>query len=104
MTLGNGNVFVGSGVHEAAQARLHRQERPDRGTNVEQTETFNVRTGKWRQNSASANHSLPLFPRMHLLPDGHVYYDAGGQTFNPFGQSADEALWNFTASYDPTTQ
>ena len=104
VTLANGNVFVGSGVTKLLKPVYTDKNVLDSGTNVEQTETFNVQTGKWRQNPASANHSLPLFPRLHLLPDGHVYYDAGGQTFNPFGQSADEALWNFTASYDPGTQ
>ncbi len=41
---------------------------------------------------------------MHLLPNGNVYYDAGGQTFNPAGQAYDEALWNTTASYNPQTR
>ncbi|TMF48439.1 MAG: DUF1929 domain-containing protein, partial [Chloroflexi bacterium] len=33
-----------------------------------------------------------------------VYYDAGGQVFNPFGQSVDEALWNQAAVYDPAAK
>jgi hypothetical protein len=104
VTLGNGNVFIASGVTKLLKPVYTNHNVLDSGTNVEQTETFDVATGKWQLNPTSANHSLPLFPRLHLLPDGHVYYDAGGQTFNPFGQSYDEALWNFTASYDPTTQ
>src|SRR6185312_2845128 len=74
------------------------------GTNVKQTETYDLKSGKWVYNGTSADHSLPLFPRLHLLPDGHVYYDAGGQTFNPFGQSYDEALWNEAAVYDPASK
>jgi hypothetical protein len=38
------------------------------------------------------------------LPDGHVYYDAGGEVFNPFGQAYDEAAWNIAGSYDPASQ
>ena len=34
----------------------------------------------------------------------HVYYNAAGQSFNPLGQSYDEALWNVAASYDPATR
>jgi hypothetical protein len=45
-----------------------------------------------------------LYPRLHLLPNGHVFYNAGGQAFNPFGQGYDQALWNITASYNPSTQ
>ncbi len=76
----------------------------DSGTNVKQTENYDPKTGTWTANPASANKSLPLYPRLHLLPDGKTYYDAGGQTFNPFGQSYDEALWSFASVYDPKTQ
>jgi hypothetical protein len=100
VTLPDGRVFVASGV-----TKLLKPVYPSRplasGTNVEQTETYDPRTGRWTYNGASADHSFPLFPRLHLLPDGKVYYDAAGQTFNPVGQSYDEALWNQAAAYDP---
>jgi hypothetical protein len=71
---------------------------------VTQTETFDSGSGNWRPNGRSANRSLPLFPRIHLLPNGHVYYDAAGQSFNPFGQSVDQFKWNMAASYNPRTR
>lgn len=102
-TLADGKVLVTSGV-----TKLIKPVYPNNplmsGTNVKQTETFDPKTGRWTQNPASADRSLPLYPRNHLLPDGHVFYDTGGQTFNPAGQSYDEALWNMAASYDPKTQ
>ncbi len=105
ITMGNGQVFVASGVTKLLKPVYDTPETALlSGTNVEQTETYNPTTGKWTTNKPTADHSLPLFPRLHLLPDGNIYYDAGGQTFNPFGQSYDEALWNVTASYNPTTQ
>jgi hypothetical protein len=105
VTLGSGKVFVASGVTKLLKPVYTQPETALlSGTNVEQTETFDPSTGKWTLNQPSADHTLPLFPRLHLLPDGNVYYDAGGQTFNPFGQSYDEALWNIAASYNPTTQ
>ena len=55
-------------------------------------------------NGPLAERTLPLFPRLHLLPNGHVYYNAGGQSFNPFGEGYDQALWNLTAAYDPATK
>jgi hypothetical protein len=105
VTLGNGSVFVASGVTKLLKPVYDQSETALlSGTNVEQTETFNLQKGTWATNPPTADHSLPLFPRLHLLPDGNVYYDAGGQTFNPFGQSYDEALWNLAASYNPKTQ
>src|SRR4051794_10303332 len=100
VTLGDGKVFVASGVTKLLKP-VYTQRPLMSGTNVEQSETFDPAAGKWADNGAGGTRSLPLYPRLHLLPDGHVYYDAGGQTFNPFGQSYDEALWNTAASYDP---
>jgi hypothetical protein len=103
VTLGDGNVFVASGVTKLVKP-LYTSDPLVSGTNVEQTETYDVAAGQWAANPASASRALPLYPRLHLLPDGHVYYDAGGQVFNPAGESYDEALWNITGSYDPRTQ
>ncbi|GAC1445361.1 MAG: hypothetical protein NVS3B26_13000 [Mycobacteriales bacterium] len=100
VTLPNGGVFVASGVTKLIKP-VYPNRPQDSGTNVLQTETYSPRTGTWSYNGDSAKKSLPLFPRLHLLPDGHVYYDAAGQTFNPDGQSYDEALWNMASSYDP---
>lgn len=103
VTLADNKVFVASGVTKLIKP-VYDKRPADSGTNVLQTETYDPATGKWSYNGDGAKKSLPLFPRLHLLPDGHVYYDAGGQTFNPSGQSYDEALWNMTSSYDPKTK
>ena len=102
VTLPNGNLFVASGVTKLLKP-IYPDRPADSGTNVVETETYNLGTGKWTYNGTGANHSLPLYPRLHLLPDGNVYYDAGGQTFNPDGQSYDEATWNLAAAYSPAT-
>jgi uncharacterized membrane protein YgcG len=102
VTLGNGNVFVASGVTKLLKP-IYPSHLADSGTNVKQTETYNPATNKWTDNGANATRSLPLFPRLHLLPNGHVYYDAAGQDFNPMGQSYDEALWNIAGTYDPVS-
>jgi hypothetical protein len=103
VTLANGDIFVASGVTKLIKP-AYSNDPLDSGTNVRQTETFDPSSGKWTDNGAAAERSLPLFPRIHLLPDGKVYYDAGGQVFNPDGQSYDEALWNIAAVYDPATR
>ena len=102
VTLPNGNLFIASGVTKLLKP-VYPNAPTNSGTNVKQTETFDVATGKWTYNGTSADYSLPLYPRLHLLPDGKVYYDTGGQTFNPDGQSYDEVLWNFPAIYDPAS-
>ena len=103
VTLGNGQVLVASGVTKLIKP-FYPTHLSDSLKNVEQTETFDPVNKVWVNNGPSANRALPLFPRLHLLPDGHVYYDAGGQDFNPAGQSIDEALWNVAGSYDPATK
>jgi len=103
VTLADGQIFVASGVTKLIKP-VYSNDPVDSGTNVKQTETYDPATRTWTYNGTSADHSLPLFPRLHLLPDGKVYYDAGGQTFNPDGQSYDEATWNIAAVYDPQSK
>ena len=100
VTLADGHVFAASGVTKLIKPVYSRNPLMS-GTNVKQTETYDPFTAKWTDNGPSASRSLPLYPRLHLLPDGKVYYDAGGQDFNPFGQSYDEASWNIAAVYSP---
>lgn len=101
VTLSDGDVFVASGV-----TKLIKPVYPDQpfnsGRNVVQTETFDVGCGRWSENGPLAERTLPTYPRLHLLPDGQVLYNAGGQAFDPLGQSYDMALWNVIAAYDPT--
>lgn len=100
VTLPNNDIFVSSGVTKLIKP-VYPEDPQQSGRNVVQTETFDIKTGKWSENSAAAQRSLPLFPRNHLLPNGHVLYNAGGQAFNPFGQSYDQALWNIVGTYGP---
>src|SRR3954471_8204018 len=82
ITLPTGNVMVASGVTKLLKP-VYPSHPEDSGTNVTETETYDPVAGKWTTNPSSANRSLPLFPRLHLLPDGKVFYNAAGQSFNP---------------------
>jgi len=116
VTLASGQVFVASGVTKLLKpVYSDGRSQFDSGRNVVEPETFNPATKTWTVNHSDAagsdptladgsQQSLPLFARLHLLPDGKVYYDAAGQTFNPFGQAYDEANWVHAKVYDPTTQ
>ena len=79
------------------------------GDNVQETEVRDRTSGRWqvqgpRESQDPSDRPLPLYPRLHLLPNGHVYYNAGGQTFNPAGESYNEALWNVAAAFDPAAR
>src|SRR3954447_13787819 len=116
VTLPTGQVFVASGVTKLIKpAYTDGRSQFDSGRNVVETETFDPATKTWAVNHSAApgsdptladgsQQSLPLFARLHLLPDGKVYYDAAGQTFNPDGQAYDEANWVHAKVYDPATQ
>jgi hypothetical protein len=103
VTLPSGKILAVSGVTKLLKP-VYPTHLQDSGTNVEETETYDPVTGTWSTNPASASKSLPLFPRIHELPDGRIFYNAAGQSFNPFGQSYDEASWNIASVYDPSTQ
>jgi hypothetical protein len=116
VTLADGHIFIASGVTKLIKP-VYTDGRPptDSGRNVVQTETFDPKTNRWTLNHSTqpgadptlanaSQQSLPLFARLHLLPDGKVYYDASGQTFNPDGQGYDESTWSYAKVYDPKTQ
>jgi hypothetical protein len=103
VTLPDGDVFVASGVTKLVKP-LYPDQPFNSGRNVVQTETFDVGCGRWSENGPLAERTLPTYPRLHLLPNGHVFYNAGGQAFDPFGYGYDMALWNVVASYDPATR
>lgn len=103
ITLPDSKMFVASGVTKLLKP-VYPNAPEQSGRNVVQTETFDPTTKTWTTNPETAQRSLPLYPRFHLLPNGHVYYNAGGQAFNPFGQAYDQPLWNISATYNPATK
>lgn len=103
VTLPDSKVLVASGVEKLLKP-VYPSDPLNSGRNIAQTEVFDPCTGTWSVNPSTADRSLPLYPRLHLLPNGHVYYNAGGQAFNPFGQAYDQALWNIAATYNPAEQ
>jgi hypothetical protein len=68
-----------------------------------QTETYDPAAGTWTENTGG-DRSLPLFPRLHLIPGGRVYFNSAGQVFNPMGYAYDELTWNLSGFYDPATK
>ena len=92
LTLGDGEMMITSGVSRLIYNYS--------GQNVQQVESFDPKTNKVSV-VKGADVSMPLFPRLHLLPDGDVFYGGVGQMWGPFGQAVDEAFWAIHKVYDP---
>jgi len=103
VSLPDGDLFVASGVTKLVKP-LYPEQPLNSGRNVVQTETFDVGCGVWSENGPLAERTLPTYPRLHLLPNGHVFYNTGGQAFDPVGYGYDMALWNVAATYDPAAR
>ena len=98
--LADGRVLNVGGVRKLIKP-VYADKPQDSLRNVLQTETFDPKTARWTGNGKAGEHSLPLYPRLHLLPDGKVFYNTAGQSFNPVGQAYDQPGWNVPAIYDP---
>lgn len=114
VTLADGDVLVASGVTKLIKPLYTDDDIADSGDNVPYLERLDAGSGDGTEASGTwsveegengaVSRTLPLYPRLHLLPNGNVYYDAGGQAFNPAGQSYAEAIWNIAATYDPSAK
>lgn len=96
VTMPDGKVFVASGVTKLIKST--------QGSQVRRPEMFDPDTGTWEDLGVQAENTLPLFPRMHLMPNGKVFYAGVGQQFGPAGQAVDEILWIMQQFFDPATK
>lgn len=100
ITLPDGRVSVTSGVRRAIATFTS----PDLSlSQVRLTEVFDPDRRRW-EDAGLSDWSFPLYPRLHLLPDGKVFYGGAGQSWNPFGETADEVTWGERRLYDPDTK
>jgi len=78
VTLGDGRVMIFSGLNETG------------GTNTA-VEFYSVDTGSW-SSPISASWTPDLYPRLHLLPNGKVFYSGAQTTSKLFDPSTN--TWN----------
>ncbi|MGQ0465310.1 MAG: galactose oxidase-like domain-containing protein [Sporichthyaceae bacterium] len=102
VTQPDGTVLVASGTVKLIKP-IYTEDPAQSYSNVPQLERWDPKTGKWTTLPASANKSLPLYARLHLLPDGRTLYSGMGQTFNTTDFKKDAATWVFTSAFDPKT-
>ncbi len=105
-TLPDGDINVVGGVtrlvFDSQLSQVRRSETLDAAGTPEAPATF-----QWTENytGMASENSLPLYARMHLTPDGKLFYAAAGQMngFGPTGYAADEATWGLYQSFDTET-
>ncbi|HLF41525.1 MAG TPA: galactose oxidase-like domain-containing protein, partial [Acidimicrobiia bacterium] len=98
VTLPSGKVLVAGGATKRVKNT--------QGSGVRRTETFDPATNAWTENysSLASETSLPLSPRLHLMPNGRVLYTGAGQSLAPGGAAADQALFSMLQFFDPVSE
>ena len=81
VTQPDGSTLVFSGTRKLIKP-IYTDHPAQSYSNVPQLEHRDLQTGTWTLLPSSANKSLPLYARLHLLPDGRTLYNGAGQTFN----------------------
>ncbi len=96
--LADGEVLVAGGVVKLVKSTQM--------GNVRRTETFDPATNAWTENytGPASENALPLLPRLHLMPNGQVFYNGTGQGWNPFGQDINAATFALQQFFDPETK
>jgi hypothetical protein len=116
--LADGSPLVVGGVHKLEKPIYENGVTPtpgeppvyDSGKNNRFIEKLSLKTGRWKLEGGeesptnTARISLPLQPRIKLLPNGHVAFNGCGQAFSPNGQDAEQASWVLVKTYNPKTE
>ena len=103
ITQPDGTVLVASGTRKLIKP-IYTEDPGESYSNVRPMERWDPKTGSWTTLPATANKNLPLYARLHLLPDGRTLYSAMGQTFNTGDFKKDAApTWYFVSAFDPRT-
>lgn len=97
VTLPDGRVAAISGVRRVVFTFLN----PEPSfSQVRRTEIYDPVARQWTD-GGEGEFSLPLLARLHLLPDGTVFYGGTGEYWTPAGETADQATWALQRAYDP---
>ena len=100
VTLADGRVSVSSGVRRAGYTF---ESSEASFSQVRLTEVYDPTTERWEDGGKSRS-SFPLYPRLHLTPDGKLLYAGAGQSWNPLGETADQLTWSERRVYDPAAK
>ena len=98
VVLGDGKIVVAGGVTKLIKSTQLGQ--------VRRTETFDPAANTWTENyvGPQSENELPLMARLHLTPNGKIFYGGSGQMWGPFGEAIDEVTMAMMQLYDPSTK
>ncbi len=98
IVMGDGKIIVSGGVTKLVKSTQLGQ--------VRRTETFDPATNAWTENYAGpqSENELPLMARLHLTPNGKIFYGGSGQMWGPFGEAIDEVTMAMMQLYDPSSK
>ena len=98
IVLGDGRIVVAGGVTKLIKSTQLGQ--------VRRTETFDPAANTWTENyvGPQSENELPLMARLHLTPNGKIFYGGSGQMWGPFGEAIDEVTMAMMQMYDPSTK
>ena len=115
LTLPSGDQFVAGGVRKLlwnssimtqAEGAIgnpqYQQASAPVPENIQTNEIWKIDGTGWTLNPAKDNVELPLYGRLHLLPDGEIFYSGNGQMWGPAGESVNEVDWNNMKLFDPS--
>ena len=115
LTLPSGDQFVAGGVtkllwnssimtqiEDATGNTQYEQATFPLPENTQTTEIWSLAHRGWKQNPVKDNIELPLFARLHLLPNGEIFFSSNGQQWGPAGESINELNWNNMLLFDPS--
>ena len=87
--LSDGGLMAFSGLVEAGYTSKPLEGGGERGIHNQDVEIYHVGSG-WSPEGHKRPGCPPLYPRMHLLPNGNVFYSGettSSNIFNPFNQT-----------------
>ena len=98
VVLGDGRIVVAGGVTKLIKSTQLGQ--------VRRTETYDPAANTWTENyvGPQSENELPLMARLHLTPDGKIFYGGSGQMWGPAGEAVDEVTMAMMQLYDPATK
>jgi len=108
VTLADGKLLAVSGVSKllwnsnAIDDDNEKNSIAELPVNVKEVETFDPVTNRWTDfANPESEQSLPLYTRLHLLPNGEVLYSGDGQMWGPAGEDINELGWINQKIFDP---
>ena len=93
LTLPDGTPIAASGIGDLTDFEEH----------WDSWESYDLAADRWDLMPDTLGHLLPLYPRLHIVPEGamagDVFYSTAGTLWGPFGEHPQQAEWSTMQSH-----